>query len=927
MNILNLEFFDKFGENYNFQYNSTLGYWEGKEWLSATSVSLFDSINLFMLESNAELPPDIDIENPRTKASYVDDLTYTFPKLNPNDYIYFKWVELDYENEFFMYDVVRESGTNNQFIQKTNRSQYNFSDYSNLSSAYVPEMNNIIANTSGSNVTITFDYITPEWGIEYSLWSNSLFAGAPDEVNFIYENQLTFNSLDDGEYTLEFKAVAFNNTAIYSIYRLSFEITGGESTTHGFLLIANSAPLDLSIPLQVNIAFNPSEEKGYTRILEGFYVSGSTTTKFLTLEFYGEGEEEDERLKVWGQNFGIKFNKEDALILKDYDIKEGLPDYKQLNKIRKELLVSKDQIFPYVGTYKALANFINIMGYKDVLRAKEYWKNINPNSEYYNKMGLVDITDFLDDGVIDDINFLDFNNQIKFNNQFKKTSMLALVYEFTRTTGEYDDDGIPEIEKTTDFSVDEIFFKLNKLSKKLKREILPLNIKIKDIIGEFIFFQKYNLRYWTDRTDIEELEISKHLDLRIYTPDLKTRFLSILDVKSLFAKKENDFFPYKSFTDFVIDPFDNTKLYNQDNILSLIEDIQDFYNAHNLIGFTELGKRPDWESYDEPNNKIGCPIVLEAYLPDYTLEDLDGVTIENMGQNIIKVGEVKYANYYEVAWKIRKTGSNPYYFEYRGPVSLVHKLPHILPSVGDYLVECRLYDVFGGVSIKFKTITVEPFKPVLLGVTRLPDKFEYSIGNLHNIMIKDLDGSYIFNPRTIVLDNTSDVQTIDVDKKLLDWSTYSNRYGFNINMLEVEIEREDGVFEVYSASSHPYKRYWGTGEGTFSPKVSDYEGATIGDLFHSKLYDLSYQSDFQNGFNIDYSTIVVGAAIKIGNYDSLLITSFSTDEELLAQLNVIGIPGISDYTWSIVETETVTYLHAQAKFHSKQLHNVYEVIL
>lgn len=897
MNVLNLEFFDKFGESYNFKYNTKKGYWEGKEWLRETSVNLFDSINLFVLESNGT--------------------DFKFPRLNPGESLFFKWVDAKNENEFFMYDVIREDGTGNQFISKTNVTESKYSDFSNISAAYLPPITNITATTNGQNVAIAFKYVmATQWGVQWSLWNNSTGSGTASQTGVVNTELLNFSALAGGQYTLELRTESFLNPFSYALYRVQFNIDGFSAVTNGHLNTATINPLDVSLPMQVNIAFNPSEEKAYTRILEAYYKSGGVDVKVLELEFYGEGEEEDERFTVLSNNFGIKFNREDALILKDYDLKEGLPDFTQLNQIRKELLVSKDQIFPYVGTYKALANFINILGYKDVLRVKEYWQNRNSNSEYFNKMGLVDITDFLDDGQIDDFNLVDANKQIKLTNQFKKTSMLALVYEFTKTNGNYDEDGMPEIERTTEFTTDEIFFKLNKMGKKLKREILPINVQIKDIIGEFIFFQRYSMRYWTDRTDIEELEVSKHLDVRVLTPNLLAMGLTMHDINALYSKK-NTFYEIESFNDYNINPFDNDQRYDPNHVQDLSKAIEDFYDAHINLSYTEPGKRPSWESYDEPSTKIGCPVILEAHMPDYSINSLDGVTVESMGLNRITVGTVKYANYYEVEWKIKKVGANPYRFEYRGPVAKLGKIPHILPSVGEYEIESRLYDVFGGVTYKFKKITVEAYVPVVLGVTRIEDKFDYTISNLGNVQVKDLDGSYVFNPRTIVLDNKADHKAIDIDKKLLDWHTYSNRFGFDKNMYDVEIEREDGTFESYHASTHPYKKYWGTAEDTYIPKISDYAGARVGDLFHSRLYDMSWQSDFQNGFSIPLANVDMLTYLIIGGYSGVRFPADASDPELLVKgMNALTDNGISDYTWSIVGDT----LRAKAKFHGKQLH-------
>ena len=252
------------------------------------------------------------------------------------------------------------------------------------------------------------------------------------------------------------------------------------------------AAIDLKVPLQLNVGFNPNEEIEYVRSLTIYLedeITGTSET-VAKLLFYGEGEDEDERFRVWLENFGIKFNRQDANILATYDIKEVYPDWKKINSTRKSLLVNHSEIYPYIGTYKGLVNFINMLGYKDTLHIKEYWKNVNVDSPYFDKLFLVDLTDILDDGKIDNLNLLNLNKNVKSGKQFVKTEFLALTYEFTKATDEFDDDGLPKVVETTDFTVDEIFYKLNQLDKKLKNEIIPINVKIKDINSKTVELYK-----------------------------------------------------------------------------------------------------------------------------------------------------------------------------------------------------------------------------------------------------------------------------------------------------------------------------------------------------------------------------------------------------------------------------------------------------
>ena len=95
-------------------------------------------------------------------------------------------------------------------------------------------------------------------------------------------------------------------------------------TYNDILPVSGNAAVDVNLPLQINIAFNPSSEKRYEDTLIMYLIDESspeTKTKVAEISLYGEGVEEDERFGVWAKNFGIKFNKEDANILKDYDIK------------------------------------------------------------------------------------------------------------------------------------------------------------------------------------------------------------------------------------------------------------------------------------------------------------------------------------------------------------------------------------------------------------------------------------------------------------------------------------------------------------------------------------------------------------------------------------------------------------------------------
>lgn len=391
-----------------------------------------------------------------------------------------------------------------------------------------------------------------------------------------------------------------------------------------------SGDLNLSYPLQLNVAFTPAEEKSYSRVLQVHYTTASTSTLVLQLTFYGEGEDEDERFKVWLENFGIKFNREDALLLKEYDLKEGYPDWKEINIARKNLLVNIDQVYPYVGTYKGLVNLIDLLGYKGVLKVKEYWQDQHSNSSYYEKYAMIDVTELMEVGDKSKINFVDLHGQIKKGGKFKKTEFLALAYQFTQATDDYDDDGLPLVEATTEFTVEEIFYKLKGIEKKVKEEILPINVVIRDVIGEFIYFSKFNLRNWTDTTYIEALQINDDYDVKVRFPVSGTTQLKMRDIKTLYPKLDGTSdFPAITFNSGSIKPYENDQKYDTSKIDDLMNAIEAFYDHVNDYDYKYYDQTDPIDVGDDTSPKIGCPIVLEAYITDLTLGDLDGVTFND----------------------------------------------------------------------------------------------------------------------------------------------------------------------------------------------------------------------------------------------------------------------------------------------------------
>lgn len=186
---------------------------------------------------------------------------------------------------------------------------------------------------------------------------------------------------------------------------------------------------------------------------------------------YGQTEEEDERFKIELGNTGKLVAPEDIFIFKEYDIEEGGIDWIYLNKKRKEMLLNKHLIYPYIGSYVSIINAINFFGYND-LQLNEYYRNVDPSSVNFTKLFKVEIPDIFDN-TVEGWTENDFIKHTMPNDNFEVTNMFNLTYFITDIDGE----------NILNYSLDEVIIKLQGLKYWLKKNIIPLTHKILDITG------------------------------------------------------------------------------------------------------------------------------------------------------------------------------------------------------------------------------------------------------------------------------------------------------------------------------------------------------------------------------------------------------------------------------------------------------------
>jgi hypothetical protein len=193
--------------------------------------------------------------------------------------------------------------------------------------------------------------------------------------------------------------------------------------------------------------------------------------EIATFNIIGQTEIEDIRYDIELTNMGKNVTGQDIFIFKEYDINEQGIDWGYLNRKRKEMLMTRHEIYPYIGSYKAIINAINFFGYND-LELYEYYKNINATSSNYGKLFKVEIPDIFDN-TVEGWTPKDFLIETLPNPNYEGTNLFNLTYHITDKEGNY----------ILAYSIDEVTIKLIGLKRWLQRNIIPISHRILDITG------------------------------------------------------------------------------------------------------------------------------------------------------------------------------------------------------------------------------------------------------------------------------------------------------------------------------------------------------------------------------------------------------------------------------------------------------------
>lgn len=247
---------------------------------------------------------------------------------------------------------------------------------------------------------------------------------------------------------------------------------------------------------RVDIAFRGDNEGVYEQTLyiclmdmqdPDFNTLGANIIPIGEIKMTAETVGEDERYRTLFENFGIPDPKEFDHVYKDSYTEDDKPDYISINNHSKEMFLSYDKIFPYVGTYKALFNAIKLLGYTDIF-FKEWYRVLGVSGE--NSRGYVAYNmSYGNEGMKDIISALPLESRLN----LRKKNWLSMMYNINKELyGAPDEYDFPYVKNIYEYRAEESLIKLISLKEWLEKYILALNCHITDIGGEGIYFERYN---------------------------------------------------------------------------------------------------------------------------------------------------------------------------------------------------------------------------------------------------------------------------------------------------------------------------------------------------------------------------------------------------------------------------------------------------
>ena len=404
------------------------------------------------------------VSDPKAQQTIFNELYFKLEQLDSS--LSYNWIPEPLE--IFIGYNSSEEGVNNrnlkiEKIEKLENNDQYFSYTGYTDSGTSMSLNNFTFNIDTVYFSAPIDFSFISYGFEKDQLISFYFKDQSKKNQRIFENVFTYKikDLSRNKITIDTEYTYKNN--IYD--------TGYTYNSTGFTyFISTGATFFFKIEVQ------PKE--------------------ILSCSIYGQTEIEDIRYKINLNNLGVQSEDDVYEILYLSDIEDNAIDYTLFNRKRKEMLTTFREIYDYIGSYKSLINSINYFGYNDLF-LYEYYKNIDQSSPLNGKLHKVLIPDIFDN-TVQGWNEMDFiAGKYQNQNTWKKTNLFNLAYRIT------DEDG----NNVLIYTLEEVQYKLTKLKKWLRKNIIPISANLIDITGvadtTHVLYQDYDESNQTIKSVLE----------------------------------------------------------------------------------------------------------------------------------------------------------------------------------------------------------------------------------------------------------------------------------------------------------------------------------------------------------------------------------------------------------------------------------------
>ena len=320
---------------------------------------------------------------------------------------------------------------------------------------------------------------------------------------------------------------------------------------------------------RVDVGFVGEEEGVYEQDMYVCIIDTSTAQQGYPGDSYpigvihmtAETEGKDERYDTLFTNFGIpKIDTFDD-VFKDSEVFNDSPDYISMNKHAKKVFLTYSEIFPYVGTYKALFNAVKMLGYDDIF-FKEWYKDIGNDISEDNGY----ITYVIDPSSAI-IPSQMYGSTIDERIHIKKMNWISMMYRINEELDVPDDMwGFPTSVPNINYYNTGSIVKLISLKKWLEKYITGVNCRITDISGEGVVFERYALAKYGSYQQVLEYNNERPVGLKVLneTEVLKDCSANIhVALKTADSDLRLESFGNQRFIDFCVGHFDASYYYHE----------------------------------------------------------------------------------------------------------------------------------------------------------------------------------------------------------------------------------------------------------------------------------------------------------------------------------------------------------------------------